>query len=108
MLAVLPEEKTCSPYSIPAHSLRHTPLPAAAVLTNRGCGLFGEGANQDVVNTIHEGRVHIAEPDADTFLHAAAGNGRLAAHLNPQMAGVLVVAVPTPLGEDRGPDLSSL
>lgn len=81
-------------------------LPTAALLANRGHRIFGIDTNIDAVETINQGRIHIVEPDLDTFVRAAVESGNLTAHRAPQPADVFIIAVPTPFAENHVPDLS--
>ena len=81
-------------------------LPTAALLASRGHRIFGVDVNQIAVDTINQGKIHIVEPDLDTFVRTAVESGKLTAHLEPQSADVFIIAVPTPFREDHQPDLS--
>jgi UDP-N-acetyl-D-mannosaminuronic acid dehydrogenase len=81
-------------------------LPTAAFLANRGHRIFGVDINSDAVTTINDGRIHIVEPDLDTFVRAAVESGKFTADTKPQSADVFIIAVPTPFGEDHSPDLA--
>lgn len=80
-------------------------LPTAALLANRGHRVYGVDLIENVVDTINRGEIHIVEPDLDSFVRSAVGTGALTAHSQPQEADVFIIAVPTPLAEDRTPRL---
>jgi len=96
----------------PAHQhvtvmgLGYIGLPTAALLASRGNRIYGVDVNENAVDTINQGKIHIVEPDLDTFVHAAVETGKLTAHLEPQPADVFIIAVPTPFREDHQPDLA--
>jgi UDP-N-acetyl-D-mannosaminuronic acid dehydrogenase len=71
-------------------------LPTAALLANRGYEVHGVDVLAEVVDTINEGKIHIVEPELDTFVHAAVNSKKLKASLNPEAADVFIIAVPTP------------
>ena len=71
-------------------------LPTAALLANRGYEVHGVDIVQNVVDTINEGKIHIVEPDLDTFVKAAVNSGKLKADVKPTSADVYIIAVPTP------------
>ncbi len=71
-------------------------LPTAALLANRGYDVHGVDIVQDVVDTINQGKIHIVEPDLDTFVHAAVNSGKLKADTKPTKADIFIIAVPTP------------
>jgi len=71
-------------------------LPTAALLANRGYEVIGVDINEEVVNIINSGKIHIKEPGLDTFVHAAIESKRLKAYTKPKEADVFIIAVPTP------------
>ncbi|MFW5811409.1 MAG: UDP-N-acetyl-D-mannosamine dehydrogenase [Alkalispirochaetaceae bacterium] len=78
-------------------------LPTAALLANRGYRVHGIDVLENVVDTINQGKIHIVEPDLDSFVRSAVGSGKLTAHRDVQEADVFIIAVPTPLTENREP-----
>ena len=76
-------------------------LPTAALLANRGYKVHGVDINQHAIDTINQGKIHIVEPELDTFVHAAVGSSMLTAHLEPAEADIFMVAVPTPFHHDK-------
>jgi len=76
-------------------------LPTAALLANRGYNIIGVDVNENVVEIINSGKIHIKEPGLDTFVHAAIESGRLKAYTSPQEADVFIIAVPTPFYKDE-------
>ena len=46
-------------------------LPTAALLANRGYSVHGVDVVKSTVDTINEGKIHIIEPELDTFVRAA-------------------------------------
>lgn len=81
-------------------------LPTGALLANRGYEVYGVDVIQDVVDTINSGKVHIIEPELDTFVQSAVRSGKLRANTVPQGADIFIIAVPTPFKEGNKPDLS--
>jgi UDP-N-acetyl-D-mannosaminuronic acid dehydrogenase len=71
-------------------------LPTAALLASRGYMVTGTDINQDVVDTINQGKIHIVEPELDIFVRSAVAAGRLRASLLPQAGDVYIICVPTP------------
>ncbi len=80
-------------------------LPTAALLANRGHRVKGVDVQQRVVDTINRGEIHIVEPDLDSFVRSAVGTGALTAHTAAEAADVFVIAVPTPLTEEKAPQM---
>ncbi|MGM0608807.1 MAG: UDP-N-acetyl-D-mannosamine dehydrogenase [Candidatus Muiribacteriota bacterium] len=79
-------------------------LPTSALLANRGYKVHGVDVVQDVVDTINEGKIHIVEPELDTFVRAAVRSGDLIADTKPDYADVFIIAVPTPFHEGFVPN----
>jgi UDP-N-acetyl-D-mannosaminuronic acid dehydrogenase len=75
-------------------------LPTAALLANRGYKVHGVDIDQRAVDIINQGKIHIVEPELDTFVHSAVNSGMLTAHTIPAEADIFMVAVPTPFHND--------
>jgi UDP-N-acetyl-D-mannosaminuronic acid dehydrogenase len=76
------------------------------MLASRGHEVVGYDVNARAVDSINGGRAHFFEPDLDMLLDAAVRTGRLKAQTEPSLADYYVIAVPTPVREDKTPDLS--
>jgi len=81
-------------------------LPTAALLASRGMQVIGVDVDQNAVDTINRGQVHIVEPDLDIVVRSVVTTGNLRATTAPEPADAFLVAVPTPFRDDRSPDLS--
>lgn len=85
-------------------------LPTAAVFASRKIKVIGVDVNQETVDTINEGKIHIVEPDLDIVVHAAVTERYLRATTRPEPADAFLIAVPTPFKSgptgDHEPDLS--
>lgn len=82
-------------------------LPTAAVIASRGINVVGVDVNQNAVDTINAGEIHIVEPDLDIAVRSTVNIGKLRATTTPEKADAFMVAVPTPFkGDDHEPDLS--
>ena len=88
--------------------LGYVGLPTAALVASRNIRVFGIDSNPDVVATVNQGRVHIIEADLDGLVQKVVGNGFLSARVDPCPSDVFVIAVPTPIREDKSPDISSV
>jgi UDP-N-acetyl-D-mannosaminuronic acid dehydrogenase len=86
--------------------LGYVGLPTAAALASRGVNVVGVDSNPDVVAAVNAGQAHFQEPDLDMLLGAAATLGRLRATSCPEPADAFIIAVPTPIDEDRSPNLA--
>lgn len=80
-------------------------LPTAALLANRGYNVHGVDVVQSTVDTINQGKIHIVEPELDTFVQSAINSGKLKASLLPDVADVFIIAVPTPFHEGYVPNV---
>ena len=81
-------------------------LPTAAILASRGIEVIGVDIDQNAVDTINRGEIHIIEPDLDAIVHAVVTNGKLRATTIPEKADAFLVAVPTPFIDGHEPDIS--
>ncbi len=77
-------------------------LPTSALLANRGFQVHGVDINPETIEIINQGKIHIVEPELDTFVKAAVDSGKLKASLTPAEADVFMLAVPTPFHKDSG------
>jgi UDP-N-acetyl-D-mannosaminuronic acid dehydrogenase len=80
-------------------------LPTAALLANRGYSVHGVDVVQSTVDTINQGKIHIVEPELDTFVQSAVNSGKLKASLKPDIADVFIIAVPTPFHDGYVPNV---
>ncbi|EOA6375882.1 UDP-N-acetyl-D-mannosamine dehydrogenase [Campylobacter coli] len=81
-------------------------LPTAAVFASRKVKVLGVDINQQAVDTINQGKIHIVEPELDILVHAVVKDGYLKAATSPDEADAFIIAVPTPFrGDDHEPNL---
>jgi UDP-N-acetyl-D-mannosaminuronic acid dehydrogenase len=71
-------------------------LPTAAVLSSRKKKVIGVDINQDTVDIINAGNVHIVEPGLENMVKEAVKSGFLRAVTSPEPADAFLIAVPTP------------
>lgn len=81
-------------------------LPTAALIASNNVKVHGVDINQDVVNTINEGKIHIVEPDLDAAVAQAVKAGYLKAATQPVEANTYIIVVPTPFKDKNEPDIS--
>ena len=81
-------------------------LPTASLLATKGYQVVGVDINEETVNTINQGKIHIVEPELDILVKSAVQSGNLRASLTPVKSEIYIVAVPTPFKNDHEPDLS--
>jgi UDP-N-acetyl-D-mannosaminuronic acid dehydrogenase len=80
-------------------------LPTAAMFATNGLDVVGVDINQEVVEILNNGAVHIEEPGLKTVVQAAIKSGRLCIVNEPQPADAFIIAVPTPISEDKTADM---
>lgn len=80
-------------------------LPTAALMASRGLEVIGVDVNQEAVDTINAGNVHIVEPDLDIVVRSTVTTGNLRATTVMEKADAFLVAVPTPFKDEHVPDL---
>jgi len=68
--------------------------------------VFGCDVREDVVETINRGEIHIYEPQLDRLVHSVVKRKLLSCATEPHEADVFMLCVPTPIGDDKSPDLS--
>src|SRR5690606_10541454 len=81
-------------------------LPTSALIAQNNIQVFGVDINQNVVDTINQGKIHIVEPDLDKAVAESVESGNLKAGLTPVVANVYLIVVPTPFKGDHEPDIS--
>jgi UDP-N-acetyl-D-mannosaminuronic acid dehydrogenase len=81
-------------------------LPTAGLFATNGFRVTGVDVNPLVVNTVNRGEVHIEEPGLNTLVQAATNSGLLKATTEVPVADVYIIAVPTPILDDKRADLS--
>jgi UDP-N-acetyl-D-mannosaminuronic acid dehydrogenase len=83
-------------------------LPTAAVIASRGMRVIGVDINEEIVKTVASGAIHISEPDLEGLVQKVVSTGSLSVATKPEAADVFIIAVPTPIDEDKRPDLRSV
>lgn len=83
-------------------------LPTAALMSSRGMTVLGVDIDAAVVASVNQGKVHIVEPLLDAVVQAAVSSGRLSAATRPESADAFMIAVPTPIKEDKSSDLRAV
>lgn len=81
-------------------------LPTAAMLATHGFQVVGVDVNQKVIKVLNQGEIHIEEPGLKTLVGAALNSGRLTVQQEPEASDIFVIAVPTPITQDKQADLS--
>ena len=81
-------------------------LPTSALMASKGKKVLGVDIDQDVVDTINKGNIHIVEPELDVAVKKVVDQGNLIASTKAKEAQVYLVVVPTPFKGDHEPDIS--
>ena len=71
-------------------------LPTSALIASHGINVLGVDINQNVVDKINQGKIHIVEPDLEKIVSKAVSNGFLKASTKAISANVYLIVVPTP------------
>ena len=81
-------------------------LPTASLFANNGLKVHGVDTNTEVIRLLNAGRIHIEEIGLRTLVEAAVGSGNLKCSTTPANSDAFIVAVPTPIADDKSADLS--
>ena len=81
-------------------------LPTSALIAQNGIQVHGVDINQNVVDIINQGKIHIIEPSLDIAVEEAVKNGFLKASITPVSADTYLIVVPTPFKGNHQPDIS--
>lgn len=92
--------------SVTVVGLGYIGLPTAALVAKHGILVNGVDINQQVVDVINRGEIHIVEPDLDKYIKDAVTNKLLRASNSPSEAEVYLIVVPTPFKDNHEPDIS--
>lgn len=86
--------------------LGYVGLPTAAVIARSGLEVVGVDINKSVVDTVNDGRIHIAEHDLEDLVRETVKAGRLRATVTPEPVDAFMIAVPTPVNSDNTPNMA--
>ena len=79
--------------------------PTAVVLAGAGFNVIGVDTNHAVVESLQQGRLHIKEAGLQELLAGAIQEGQISFSSKPKQADYFVITVPTPITEDKQPDM---
>ncbi|MBQ3920623.1 MAG: nucleotide sugar dehydrogenase [Firmicutes bacterium] len=80
-------------------------LPTAAMFAKAGLEVVGVDKNTRVVDALNRGTIVIHENGLAELVKEAVESGRLRAVTSPEEADVFIIAVPTPITEDKKADM---
>lgn len=92
--------------SVVTIGLGYIGLPTSALIASNGVPVYGVDINQNVVDTINKGEIHIIEPELDIIVQKAVEKGFLKAGTKAIPSDVYLIVVPTPFKGDHKPDIS--
>jgi UDP-N-acetyl-D-mannosaminuronic acid dehydrogenase len=81
-------------------------LPTACMLANSGYEVLGVDIDEEIINKLNSGKLHIEEPELEKIFSSAFKNNRLRVSLELERSDVFIIAVPTPLDHRNKADLS--
>tara|TARA_B110001450_G_C17662370_1_gene497839 strand:+ start:325 stop:1605 length:1281 start_codon:yes stop_codon:yes gene_type:complete len=82
--------------TVSVYGLGYIGLPTAAMFASSGVNVIGVDVNNDIIETINSGSIHIIEPGLDKIVSECVVNGKLRATHTPEEADAFIIAVPTP------------
>lgn len=80
-------------------------LPTSSMFATHGYQVYGVDVNKKVVDALNDGKIVIEEPYLDIMVQAAVRSGHLIADTKPHEADAFIIAVPTPMHEDKTADM---
>jgi len=100
MVKIMNKKKIC------VMGLGYIGLPTSAMFATHGCKVIGVDVNEKVVDALNRGEITIEEPYLDIMVQAAVRSGNLIADTKPHEADAFIIAVPTPITEEKKADMS--
>jgi len=76
-------------------------LPTSAMFATHGVNVIGVDINEEIVEILNNGDIHIEEPGLKTVVQAAIRSGNLRVACEPEPADAFIIAVPTPINGDK-------
>lgn len=80
-------------------------LPTAVMFANHGLQVHGVDINEKAVNMIRQKQLHIEETGLQERLNNAIDSGKFTVSTTPEEADVFIIAVPSPIHEDKTANL---
>lgn len=81
-------------------------LPTAAVIAKKGLNVMGYDVNKRVIDSLNKGEIIIEEPGLEELVKEVVKDGRLRGISNFEKSDVFIIAVPTPIKEDKTADIT--
>jgi len=83
-------------------------LPTACTFATHGMQVTGVDINQEIVHGLQNGHLHIYEPGLRSLVKSAMDSGNLSISDSPQPAEAFIIAVPTPITDEKNADLEAV
>jgi len=81
-------------------------LPTACILAKSGYDILGVDVNDDVINLLNSGNIHIEEEGLRELFKKVVDEKRIKVSKNIEKSYVFIITVPTPLNKENKADLS--
>ncbi len=81
-------------------------LPTAVLFAEAGLRVYGYDVNPKIIDSVNKGIPHFSEPELDVLLKKNCDNGLFSAAQTITPSDYYIIAVPTPIRDDKTPDLS--
>jgi UDP-N-acetyl-D-mannosaminuronic acid dehydrogenase len=81
-------------------------LPTACMFANSGFEVLGVDIDEEIINRLNSGKLHIKEPELERIFLNASKNKKLKVSLELEKSDVFIITVPTPLDHLNKADLS--
>lgn len=76
-------------------------LPTSIMFAKHGVDVIGVDVQQEVVDSLNHGKIHIEEPGLQAALEEVMETGKFKASTEPEKADAFIIAVPTPNKDDQ-------
>ena len=83
-------------------------LPTASIFASNGLKVTGVDVNERILAGLRQGEPHIEEPGLRSLVQAALSSGNLSIASQPRPADAFLIAVPTPVLEDKRADMRAV
>ena len=86
--------------------LGYVGLPTALIVANAGYKVFGYDKDTEMITELNNHKLRILENGFEKFFKSAVKKNKISFNNNLEKSDVYIIAVPTPIYEDKTPDLS--
>lgn len=76
-------------------------LPTSIMFAKFGVDVVGVDVNQQVIDSLNNGQIHIEEPGLQEALEEVLQTGKFRASMTPEKSDTFIIAVPTPNNDDE-------